>query len=77
MFGTRTVNPAVWTNGKRTITGRWAYYWPSDVFDIWLDKRDPLTGEDRYIQADGDTPEWGKWKLVRKEIAPTETQPTA
>lgn len=64
MFGTRLVNPAVWAKGKRTITGCWEYYWPTDCFDIWLDKYDPATGMRKHVQVTGDTPEWGDWKLV-------------
>jgi hypothetical protein len=56
-----------WTNGKETETGRWVYNWAADNFTISLDSRDPITGRPRTFIVYGDSPEWGKWKLVREE----------
>jgi hypothetical protein len=62
------VTQAKWTDGKRTITGRFEYYWPGDRFDIWLDSTDRITGKQRHISLVGeDSPQWGKWKIVREE----------
>ncbi len=57
--------PGTWTNGKRTVTGRWIYVWASQRFVIWLDSRDRVTGANRRIVTANDTPEWGNWKLKR------------
>lgn len=58
---------ARWTNGKRTINGRWAYHWPSDSFTIELDVRDVITGaKTRTFTVKDDTPEWGKFRLIRE-----------
>ena len=59
------MKPGVWTNGKRTVTGRWQYHWSADRFVILLDNKDRVTGDYRRIVVGGDAPEWGKWKLVR------------
>jgi hypothetical protein len=57
----------LWRNGKRTLTGSWSYYRPADRFDIWLDSKDRITGQNRHISTHNDTPEWGNWKLVMEE----------
>lgn len=56
---------ATWTNGKRSITGWWIYQWAAQRFYIELDSRDRITGQPRSFVTDNDTPEWGRWKLVR------------
>ena len=56
--------PGKWTNGKRTITGWWDYYWPADRFDIRLNSKDRINGFARSFSTHGDKPEWGNWKLV-------------
>lgn len=58
---------AQWTNGKRTVSGRWFYYRPGDFFSVELDQRDRTTGErTKIFRVYGDSPEWGKFRLVRK-----------
>lgn len=57
----------VWRNGNQTVTGEWCYNWAADNFTIWLDSVDEITGRRREITTSLDTPEWGKWKLVREE----------
>ena len=59
---------ATWINGKRTVTGHWKYYWPSDVFIINLDSIDKITGEKKRLMVHNDTPEWGNWKLIKGEL---------
>lgn len=59
-------NSATWRNGTKTVTGRWTYYRPSDRFDIVLDSKDPVTGQQRTIQVYGDYPEWDNWKRVKE-----------
>lgn len=58
---------ATWSNGKRTLTGRWRYEWARDRFIIHLDSIDKITGQHRQVVTYNDTPEWGKWKRVPKE----------
>lgn len=67
MFEPTRGQKAVWTNGKKSITGNWIYYRHNDRFFISLDSKDPITGRRRELAVAGDHPEWGKWKLVRKE----------
>lgn len=56
---------ATWTNGKRTVKGRWDYYRPGDFFTITLDQRDSITGQrTKTFRSYRDEPEWGNWKLV-------------
>ena len=56
-----------WKNGKKTVTGIWLYNWSADTFSIILDSKDSITGQQRSFTTCNDTPEWGNWKLVRKE----------
>lgn len=56
-----------WSNGKRTLTGSWAYVWSRDMFVIHLNSKDPITGRKRNIETFNDTPEWGKWRLIEDE----------
>lgn len=58
-------NRGTWANGKRTVTGHWSYSWASDRFYITLDTKDRITGTNKQVVTYGDSPEWGKWKLVR------------
>lgn len=58
---------ATWVNGKKKQTGRWTYNRPSDRFDIVLDSKDPITGQERRLSVFGDYPEWGNWKRVKEE----------
>lgn len=51
---------AKWSNGKTILTGRYRYYWPSDSFTIQLDRGN------RTFTVKNDTPEWGKYKLMRE-----------
>lgn len=61
------MNEAKWSNGKTIIGGRWEYYRPSDKFFIEIYKKDSITGEKtRKFSVYGDSPEWGKWKLIRE-----------
>jgi hypothetical protein len=53
---------AVWTNGKRRVTGRWEYLWQSDRFRIELDQRDSTTGQPKRFTVTGESPEWGNWR---------------
>lgn len=55
---------AIWTNGKRRLTGSWTYVWSKDVFVIDLDSRDRITRERRRFTVYGDRPEWGNWRLI-------------
>ena len=55
---------ATWMNGKKKLTGKWAYDWASERFYIFLDSTDPVTGAARKVVTCGDTPEWGNWKRV-------------
>lgn len=58
---------AKWTDGKRTVSGRWSYYWPGDFFTIEINQRDRTTGQKtKTIRAYGDHPHWGKFKLIRE-----------
>lgn len=58
---------ATWTNGKKTLTGSYEYFWHSDSFVIRLDSTDRITGRKRVVHVYGDDlPEWGNWKLVRE-----------
>lgn len=57
----------IWVNGKKTVTGKWCYNWGSDTFTIRLNSKDSITGESKCFRVTGDTPEWGNWKLQRKE----------
>jgi hypothetical protein len=59
-------NEAKWTNGSRTIKGRWFYDLPADKFYIELDSIDRITGCQRNITSHRDEPEWGNWKLVKE-----------
>lgn len=68
MFGTRTVRQAVWTNGKRKITGCWEYSGILDKYDIWLEATDPATGERLHHIVEGSSetgPEWNGGKIVK------------
>ena len=59
---------ATWRNGKRIMTGVYAYSWAGGYFTIMLDQRDRITGENKRIHTYGsqaELPEWGNWKLVR------------
>ena len=58
-----------WTTGKTTITGWWCYNWASRTFLVLLDSVDRITGEQRRLLVHNDTPEWGRWKLVREEVS--------
>jgi hypothetical protein len=59
---------ATWTDGKRTVKGRWEYYRPGDFFTIVLDAPDRLAGKHtRSIRSYRDEPEWGNFKLIRPE----------
>lgn len=59
---------AIWTKGKRVITGSYTYDRASQRFYITLNVKDAITGSNkRYITADGDTPEWNGWRLKREE----------
>lgn len=65
-----SVHEASWSNGKRTVKGRWSYYRPGDFFSIELDQRDRTTGErTKRFRAYGDRPEWNKFKLIREGAA--------
>ena len=69
---TSMFHKAKWRNrnglGKRTVTGRWSYYPPSDTFDIILDQLDRTTGQSKKLSLKGcDKPEWGSWKLVEED----------
>jgi hypothetical protein len=59
---------ATWKNGERKITGRWRYIWHRDCFHIILDKKDSITGLRKELYTHLDSPEWGKWKLVKHEL---------
>lgn len=48
----------VWSNGKRTLRGRWRYDWAKDRFFVRL-------SSGRSFAVYGEHPEWGKWKLAR------------
>lgn len=58
---------AVWQNGKRRVSGRYTYRWAADVFVVYLDSTDRITGAQRRLEvhSDRDYPEWGNWKLVK------------
>lgn len=59
---------AQWTNGKKTISGRWHYFRPGDFFIIELDQSDRTTGQKtKTFRVYGEFPEWGNFKLVRDE----------
>lgn len=58
---------ASWTDGKKTITGRWLYIWSRDRFVIWLDGKDDLGMRRREFETCNDSPEFGKFKLVKAE----------
>lgn len=60
------MTPAAWTNGRSVMVGRWEYYWPSDTFIIHLYK-----GRGRRILKGYETPEWGKWRLIRNSNGAT------
>lgn len=65
MFGTRTVRHAVWSNGKRKVTGCWEYSGILDKYDIWLDS---TIGDRTHHIVDGASPngpEWKGWKIVK------------
>ncbi len=69
MFRPRTdsMHKGQWFNGKRTISGWWEYIWQSDRFFIILNQKDRTTGEDqKSFSISNDTPEWGKFKLVKE-----------
>jgi len=53
---------AKWTNGKKTISGRWVYIWHLKTFIVELS-----TGR-RIVLLGNDTPEWGKWKKIKDNI---------
>lgn len=67
-------NEATWVNGKKKLKGRWYYSWGPNKFWISLDSKDPITGEFRRFDVYGDSPEWGKWKLVRENTTKTTTK---
>jgi len=55
---------AIWTDGKRFITGSWNYIWHRDCFAISIDKRvSGLNIRNLDFSCSGETPEFGKWKL--------------
>ena len=54
------------TKTKKIITGSWEYYRPSDIFTIWLDSVDKITGLRRRLTTRNDKPEWGNWKLLKE-----------
>lgn len=56
---------AIWTNGKKTVSGFWEYYPPSDIFIIKLNTRERISGLPIKFTTSNDTPEWGKWELKR------------
>jgi hypothetical protein len=57
---------AKWQNGRRTVAGRWSYYRPGDFFVVELDQRDRTLGtRTKTFTVHGDTPEWGRFRLVR------------
>jgi len=61
-------NDAIWKNGRKTLRGRWRYYWAGDYFIIHIDGKDNVTGRSREpFLCYNDSPEWGKWKLQRKK----------
>lgn len=65
--GEAMMTRAVWTNGKRSITGAWAYQWASNKFLIELDSVDRVTGRIRRFELVGDErPEWGNWRLASR-----------
>lgn len=49
---------ATWTNGRKTVSGRWVYIWHRQRFVIEL-------SSGRQFEVDGDSPKWGSWKLER------------
>jgi hypothetical protein len=57
---------ATWKNGKKKLTGKWAYIWSSETFVIYLNSTDSVTGTQRTIVVGGDHPEWGNWKIVEE-----------
>jgi hypothetical protein len=61
------MNRGIWKNGKKKLTGYWEYYWPGGYFIIELDEPDPITNQIRNFRSNEETPEWGKWRLVRKK----------
>lgn len=63
--------PAIWTDGKRELKGEYRYVWSSDCFVIHLDSVDRITGQTRSFITHNDTPEWGKWKLKKKDEVPS------
>jgi hypothetical protein len=57
----------VWKKGKKLLRGWYSYNWGADRFCIVLERRDPVTGQERRILVGGDEPEWNGWKLLEKE----------
>ena len=71
MFGTRTVRHAIWTNGKKRVSGVWEYSTIIDKYDIWLDIDDPHTGNRVHHIVEGYSetgPEWKGWKIIKPEV---------
>jgi len=67
IFAHRPGTKAKWTDGKTIITGEWEYRRSCDNFAVRLDSTDPITGRQRMFVVYDDTPEWGKFKLIKKE----------
>ena len=70
MFRPRTdgMRKAKWRNGRRVVSGWWEYVWQSDRFLIILNVNDRTTGAvQKRLTTDGDTPEWGNFKLVKED----------
>lgn len=61
------MNRAKWTNGKRTVTGRWRWIWHKQRFRIILDVPSEVTSRQHDFLVAGETPEWGNWKLLESE----------
>lgn len=62
------MSDGVWKKGTRRITGKWMWSWHQQRFLIYLNGRDPITGESRgVIESFGESPEFNGWKLVENE----------
>lgn len=57
---------AHWTNGRKTVTGRWEWHWAAQRFVIDFDIPVSAHGERKrhWVTAD-EAPEIGRWKLAR------------
>lgn len=60
------MNRATWKHPKRmkAETGSWRYYSLGGYFEIYLDSKDPVTGQERNFRVYGDVPEWGKYRRI-------------